>query len=116
MPGLYIRRPGEKRSWRAEGEIIVPNSAENWLIGQIVNVKKKNIKRITFRDEGEKGKTFTIQRAAADKPFTLEPKPKKGALKQSKAPPVLQRLASLRWSDCRAPRPLTGQPRQSGPG
>ena len=101
VPGLYIRRPGEKQSWRAEGEIIIPSSAENWLIGKIIDIKKKDVKRISFRDDGEKKMAFTVQRAAADKNFTLEPKPKKGVLKQSKAKELEDLLNEVELQDVR---------------
>ncbi len=101
VPGLYIRRPGEKSSWRAEGEIIVPSSPENWLVGQIIDIKKQDIKKVTFRDEGEKGKTFSVQRAAADKPFALAPKPKKGALKKDVANGLTDLLSGVELQDVR---------------
>jgi len=101
VPGLYVRRPGNKQSWRAEGEIVIPSSAENWLIGQVIDVKKMTVKRISFRDEGDKKSAFSVQRAAIGKDFTIEPKPKKGAIDQSKAKELEDLLDGVELQDVR---------------
>jgi len=101
VPGLYIRSPGDKQSWRAEGEIIVPSSAENWLIGRVIDIKKMTVKRISFRDEGDKKSAFSVQRNAIGKDFALEPKPKKGVLKQSMAKELEDLLEAVELQDVR---------------
>jgi len=101
VPGLYIRLPGDKQSWRAEGEIVIPSSAENWLINRVIDIKKKAVKRISFSDAGEKASAFAVQREAAGKNFTLTPKPKKGALAQGKAKELEDLLSEVELQDVR---------------
>ncbi|MEL0107498.1 MAG: DUF4340 domain-containing protein [Rhodospirillaceae bacterium] len=101
VPGLYVRKPGDNQSWRAEGEMIIPSSAENWLVSDVIDVKKNTVKRISFRDDGKDAKSFSVQRAAADKAFTLEPKPEKGALKQDKAKDLEDLLDEVELQDVR---------------
>jgi hypothetical protein len=101
VPGLYVRRPGEKRSWRAQGEMVVPHSAPNWLVERILDVKDKDIKSLAYKRDAEKDKPFTVAREAADKPFTLAPKPAKGEIKQDKAKGLADVLSELDLRDVR---------------
>lgn len=101
VPGLYVRKPGDNQSWRAEGEVIIPSSAENWLIGGVINIKKNTVKRISFRDQGKDKEAFSVQRPAIGKDFTLEPKPEKGALKQDKAKELEDLLDDVELQDVR---------------
>jgi hypothetical protein len=101
VPGLYVRKPGDNQSWRAEGEVVIPSSAENWLIGDVIKVKKETVKRISFRDDGKDNKAFSVTRADAKKDFTLEPKPEKGALKQDKAKELEDLLDDVELQDVR---------------
>ncbi|MEQ8195479.1 MAG: DUF4340 domain-containing protein [Rhodospirillales bacterium] len=101
VPGLYVRRPGEKKSWRAQGELVVPHSSPNWLVERIIDIKDKDIKSLAYKSGDAKEKPFTLTREAGDKPFTLDPKPEKGALKQDKAKDLAGALGELDLRDVR---------------
>ncbi len=101
MPGLYVRRPDEKRSWRAQGEVIVPHSPENWLEGAILSVKKESVKRITYTDKDGKQKPFSLVRKESGLELTLEPKPKSGEVKKDKIKDIDDLLTDLELQDVR---------------
>ena len=45
--GRYVRKPGETRSWLAEGRLILPATIKAWVSPQFLNIAKKRVKKIT---------------------------------------------------------------------
>ena len=45
--GRYIRKPGEKRSWLAEGRLILPDTVKNWVSPQFLNVSNMRVDTIS---------------------------------------------------------------------
>lgn len=69
--GRYIRKPGEKRSWLAEGKLTVPNAVKNWVTPQFLHVASKRVDTVvvtqpngqimSVKRENPKSKKFLLQ-------------------------------------------------------
>ena len=49
--GIYVRFPGQKQTWLAEGDIDISSNITDWLEQKIINLKSKRIKKVIIRHE-----------------------------------------------------------------
>lgn len=67
---LYIRRPGEARSWLADGRLAATSDAQDWLDRSIVNIDAKQVAGVVVTRGGttlkfaRQGGTFTLTEPA----------------------------------------------------
>jgi hypothetical protein len=72
--GLYVRQPGEARSWLAEGALEVPEAAIDWPDRTVVDVAAEGVTRVAFQLTG--GTALTASKAdRTAKDLTLAPIP-----------------------------------------
>tara|TARA_Y100000815_G_scaffold115823_1_gene104564 strand:- start:212 stop:1270 length:1059 start_codon:yes stop_codon:yes gene_type:complete len=45
--GRYIRKPGQARSWLAEGRLALPNNVKKWVSPQFLNIANKRVKAVS---------------------------------------------------------------------
>ncbi|MSP20218.1 MAG: DUF4340 domain-containing protein [Alphaproteobacteria bacterium] len=53
LGGMYLRVPGEARSWLVRGTVVLPPSATDWMERQIVHVPGPDIKAIQVKEKGQ---------------------------------------------------------------
>jgi len=71
--GLYVRLPGENRTWLARGSLNVSGEALDWLDRHILDLPQQRVASVQLTDET--GTTLTLKRTAADAPFAVEGAP-----------------------------------------
>jgi len=103
--GVYIRLPGEARSWAARGRLIVGRTPEDWLSRRVVDVPVTDIARVQITHAD--GQVLTVTHAE-DGSFILRELPDGGVLR---SPNELRSMASaisgLSLSDVRAADDIT---------
>jgi len=63
-PGqVYFRRPGQKRAWKAEGDLSIDNDATNWLVKPVMDIRKTRVRH------------FAVSRASGESVAAERPKP-----------------------------------------
>jgi Domain of unknown function (DUF4340) len=88
--GLYVRQPGEARSWLAEGALEVPEAAIDWPDRTVVNVAAEGVTRVGFQPTSGAALTATkADRTAKD--LTLAPIPEG----KTADPDAVNRLAAV---------------------
>ena len=75
--GRYIRKPGEARSWLAEGRLALPNNVKKWVSPQFLNISNKRVKAVSvLHPDGEvmnvlrmnqAGKKFRVENLPPDR-------------------------------------------------
>ncbi len=75
--GRYIRKPGEQRSWLAEGRLQVPAAVKDWVTPQFIDVSNKRIdtvnvvhpdgQRMDVKRKSKDGTKFVIQNLPTDR-------------------------------------------------
>jgi len=79
---LYVRKPGEARSWLAKGTLERNDDLANWLQREVVSLDRGRVRQVSVTSPGEQ--PFTIKK---DKPgggdFTLEAVPQEDKVKSS---------------------------------
>ena len=69
--GRYIRKPGDARSWLAEGRLTIPDSVKQWVSPQFLNVENKRINTvIVLHPDGKEMKISRISKL--DKKFRID--------------------------------------------
>ena len=71
--GVYVRLPGEHRTWLARGSLNVSGEPLDWLDRHIIDLPQQRVASVQLTDET--GATLTLKRAAADAPFAIEGAP-----------------------------------------
>ena len=87
--GVYVRRPGENRTWLARGSLELSGQPIDWLDRGILDIAGQRIASVQLTDET--GATLTLRRAAADAPLAVEGAP---AGAKFKSPPELSEPAA----------------------
>lgn len=82
--GVYVRRPGENRTWLARGSLDLGGQTIEWLDRRILDIPQQRIASVLLTDET--GTALTLKRAAADAAFAVEDAPKDAKFKPA---PVL---------------------------
>jgi len=75
--GRYIRKPGEQRSWLAEGRLQVPGAVKDWVTPEFLDVTNKRINTVNVvhpdgqimdvKRESKEGTKFVIQNLPAER-------------------------------------------------
>jgi Domain of unknown function (DUF4340) len=74
-PGtVYYRKPGEKRAWKASGDLNIDHDPADWIAKDLVDIRKTRVRRFVVTAKG--GETVTIER------------PKPGAALELKTTPL----------------------------
>lgn len=99
--GLYVRRPGDVQSWRAEGASDITDQQRDWLERKIINLEAKRIRRIIIHHPG--GEVVILSKASPEaKDFALDNMPKGKKLISALGPNgVGAALANLLLDDVR---------------
>lgn len=82
--GVYVRVPGENRTWLARGSLNLAGEPLDWLDRNILDLPTQRVASVQLTDET--GAALTIKRAAADAPFAVEGAPDGTKFR---APPVI---------------------------
>lgn len=93
---VYVRRPGDKQSWLAEGSLLVDGDPQVWLDRDIMNIDHSRISKVTVTDPSE---TLEFDRAG-DK-FTLLAPATHPKLDSYKVEDVARALELLTFDDVR---------------
>jgi len=60
-PGtVYYRKPGEKRAWKAAGDLSIDHDPTNWLDKDLVDIRKTRVRLLAV--SGKDGKTVAVAR------------------------------------------------------
>ena len=70
---VYVRRPGENRTWLARGSLDLPASIDGWLDRRIVDIADSRVASVTLT--GGDGAAVVLQRAAAGGKFAVADAP-----------------------------------------
>ena len=89
--GVYVRRPGDNRTWLARGSLELSVQPIDWLDRQLIDLPEQRVASVELTDET--GAVLTLRRAAADAPFTIENAPADAKLKP--APELAAPAAAL---------------------
>ena len=81
--GVYVRRPGQNRTWLARGALDLPGSAIGWLDRRILDIADTRVASIVLTS-GD-GTALALQRAAAGGPFAVKNAPADAKLKDQAA-------------------------------
>jgi hypothetical protein len=82
---IYVRKPGEARSWLASGDLSLKEKGADWLDKKILEVKRERVKSVEIRHAD--GEVLTVDRENADaKDFTLHDIPEGKELTYPSAP------------------------------
>lgn len=87
--GVYIRKPGDKQSWLASGQIEVPRDAIGWVESKFADIKRDRIKSIVVTQPS--GIALTVSRENQSDPFTVKDIP---AGREMKDPGAGESIAS----------------------
>lgn len=63
---IYIRRPGETRTWLAEGSLRIDTDPLLWVEREVLDVKRQRVARVTTRREGAEPVTVVRADPAAE--------------------------------------------------
>ena len=77
--GVYVRRPGDARSWLARGSLDFSDDVPGWLDRQIVDLPGNRIAKVVVTPPD--GATLTLSRAKPDAKFAVENPPKDAKFK-----------------------------------
>jgi hypothetical protein len=77
--GVYVRKPGDARSWLAGGSLGLSGKLPAWLKSKIVDVPENDVARVSLT--APDGKTLVIARPSATAPFSVEGAPTDAKLK-----------------------------------
>jgi hypothetical protein len=101
-PGqLYVRRPGEKRAWLAQGKIAVPEKREGWVDQMIVEIDLPRVRETTLFVTGEKPLRI-FKKAERDQDFAVEGMPEGYELKELfGAEDISRAIQNLAFEDVR---------------
>jgi Domain of unknown function (DUF4340) len=77
--GVYLRMPGDSRSWLARGSLDFSDDVPGWLARQIVDVPSSRIAKVAVTQPD--GATLTLSRAKPDAKFAVENPPKDAKFK-----------------------------------
>ncbi len=99
--GIYIRRPGEARSWLARGKLEVPKDRLGWVDTSVMEVDLDRVRSVTLRVPGNKPVTlFKAKRSQQD--FVIKDMPKGTEIKDVFTVEDISRiLQSLTFADVR---------------
>jgi molybdopterin-binding protein len=108
----FVRKPGEKQSWLAKGNVSLMVNERNWLDTDIVNLENDRVEKVVIEHpEGEKIVASRTDKAVQD--FTLETMPEGRDLRSASVTRSLSGLLrSVRFDEVmpKAEAPLEGEP------
>lgn len=81
--GVYVRKPGDPRSWLARGSLELADEPPNWLARRIIDISDSRIAKVVLTQPD--GATVTLSRAKPDIKFALESSPKGAKFKSDSA-------------------------------
>ena len=87
--GVYVRKPGDKQSWLASGQVEVPRDAIGWVESKFADIKRDRIKSISVSQPS--GVALTVSRENQSDPFTVKDIP---AGREMKDPGAGESIAS----------------------
>jgi hypothetical protein len=111
--GVYVRRPGENRTWLARGSLNVSGDTIEWLDRRILDIPEQRIASVALTDET--GAVLTLRRAEPKAAFTVEGAPAGAKLKP--APALAEPAGALRGLELLDVKPATdlAMPEQGTP-
>lgn len=68
--GIYLRRPGEARSWLASGGVQIETEVVGWLEEEIVDIDAERLRRLEIQPEDGQG--YVVSREAPDDELAFE--------------------------------------------
>jgi len=101
---IYVRRPGENRTWLAEGRLAPDTDGSTWLDRDIMNIPDKRIASVTVtRGEG------VLEFARVGDKFLLRKPAEAGTLDGFKVDEVARALQDLTFQEVKPAREIPGQ-------
>lgn len=97
---VYIRRPGENRTWLAEGALRLDADPMLWVEREILDIKRQRIARVTARRAGAEPVTVARADPAAEQATLLDP-PEGFAAEQFKIDDLPRALEWFSFTDVR---------------
>ena len=87
--GVYVRKPGDKQSWLAIGQVELPRDSIGWLESKFADIKRERIKSVVVTHPG--GGTVSVLRDKQADPFIVKDVP---AGRELKDPGVGESIAA----------------------
>lgn len=81
--GVYVRKPGDRRSWLARGALDFSDDVPSWLARQIIDIPDSRIAKVVITQPD--GTSLTLSRATPDAKFALESPPPNAKYKSDTA-------------------------------
>ncbi len=81
--GVYVRKPGDPRSWLARGSLDFSDDTPNWLARRIVDIPDSKIAKVALTQPD--GIVLALSRAKPDAKFALDNPPKDAKYKSDPA-------------------------------
>jgi Domain of unknown function (DUF4340) len=81
--GVYVRKPGDRRSWLARGALDFSDDVPSWLARQIIDIPDSRIAKVVLSQPD--GTTLILSRTTPDAKFTLESSPPNAKYKSDTA-------------------------------
>jgi Domain of unknown function (DUF4340) len=81
--GVYVRKPGDPRSWLGRGSLDFSADLPNWLVRRIVDIPAAKVAKVTVTQPD--GTALTLSRAKPDTKFALDNPPKDAKYKSDMA-------------------------------
>jgi hypothetical protein len=53
LGGMYVREPGNPRTWLVRGTVALPRTAAEWMVQQVIHIPGPDIQRVVIREGGE---------------------------------------------------------------
>ena len=61
LGGMYVREPGNPRSWLVRGTVALPPTAAEWMVQQVIHIPGPDIQKVAIREGGETNLTAVKQ-------------------------------------------------------
>ena len=53
LGGMYVREPGDPKTWLVRGTVALPPTAAEWMVQQVIHIPGPDIQKVVIREGGE---------------------------------------------------------------
>lgn len=110
---IYVRRPGESRTYLAEGALRLDTDPMLWVEREVLDIKRQRVARVTARRAGSEPVTVTRADPAAEQATVADP-PEGFRPEQSKIDDLPRALEWFSFNDVRPASELAGAEETGG--